>query len=119
MIRTVNAAEHSLLADPPKIVALAAATPVEVFPNESGIATGEIAYRYIQNVGANPVFYSFGLSNNAGGPKCDGALNYHGVLPQYSQLDCSNHRLRVCCYSTAGSTVATTLIRRADLTKHN
>lgn len=121
MIRTVNAAEHSLFAEPPRVVAIPAATATKVFQNETGLNTGEIAYRYIQNVGANPVFYSFGLDDGspAKNPVCDGTVNYHGVLPQYAQLDCSNHRQQVNVFSTAGSTVATTLIRRADQTKHN
>ena len=117
MIPTINTAEQSLFADPPCIVTVAAATPIEALPNEQGLMTTQIAYRYIQNTGANPVFYSFGLTDGSGSAPgaaiCNGTTQYHGVLPQYSQLDCSNHRLRVCVFSTAGSTVATTIIRRA------
>lgn len=117
MLRTLNAAEHNLYADAPRVVTVAAATATEAFPSEQAKPTGEVAYRYIQNIGSNPIFYSFGLSTEAGNPVCDATVNCHGVIPQYSQLDCSNHRLRVCVYSTAGSTVATTLIRRRDLRK--
>lgn len=121
MIRTINSAENSLFAEPPRIVAVAAATATKIFQNEQGLNLGEIAYRYIQNVGANPVFYSMGLDDGTAlkGPVCDATVNYHGVLPQYAQLDCSNHKLQVNVYSTAGSTVATTLVRRNDLGKHN
>lgn len=110
MIRTINVAENNLFADPPKVVALNAATSTPIFPSEQGLATGEIAYRYIQNVGANDVYYAFGVDNVDN-------VNYHGILPAKSQLDCSNHRLSVVCYSTLGSSVATTLIRRRDLTQ--
>lgn len=116
MIRALNVAEHNVFSDPPRVVVVPAATATEALPNEQGKDSGEIAYRYIQNVGANPCYYSFGLSNGAGGPQCDATINFHGYLAVGQQLDCSNHRQKVCVYSTGGTTLATTLMRRRDLT---
>jgi hypothetical protein len=119
MHRVLNVSEHNLFADSPKPIAVPAATATEVLPNEQRKNTGEIAYRYIQNVGANPLYYTFGMSTDTGLPVADATANYHGMLPSNAQLDCSNHRLRVCVFSTAGTTVATTIIRRRDLVKAN
>ena len=78
----------------------------------------EIAYRYIQNVGANPLYYAFGR---------DASPNYyHGILGADAsgngagaQLDCSNHRLRVSVYSAAGTTVAVCGLKRDELGWNN
>lgn len=124
MLRTINTAEHNLFADPPKVVTVAANTATAVLPNEAYVATGEIAYRYIQNVGANPLFYSFAAAIAGGdptqppAPATNATTQFHGYLPQYAQLDCSSHRLRVDVFSVAGTSVATTIIRRRDLSKH-
>lgn len=112
MIGTISISEHSLFADPPRVVTVSAATATEILPNEQGVDTTLIAYRYIQNTGSNPLYYSFGLKGAAGVAVCDATANYHGYLPAGAQLDCSNQRLRVCVYSTLGTTVATTIIRR-------
>jgi hypothetical protein len=118
MLRTLNVAEHNLYTDPPRIVAVAAATPTEVLPNEQNVRTGEIAYRYIQNTDANnDLYYSFGLSKADGTAQCDNVALYHGMLKPSGQLDCSNQRQRVCVYSVGGATVATVIIRRRDLSK--
>ena len=115
MIRTTNAAENNLFAEPPNVITVAANTATEVFPSEQNMGTEEIAYRYIQNTGANPLYYAFGTGiASTGAPACDNLKLYHGYLPQYSQLDCSNHKLRVCVFSVTGTTVSTTIIRRVD-----
>ena len=121
MIRTINSAENSLFAEPPRIVAAAANTATKVFQNEQGLNQGEIAYRYIQNLSAGVLYYSFGLDDGSGAknPVCDNVANFHGVLPQYAQLDCSNHKLQVNVFSVGGASIATTLVRRNDLGKHN
>lgn len=125
MLRTISVAENDAFSDPPKIVTYVANTAIEVLPNESGTKTGEIVTRLIQNLGASPLYYAFGTTGGTDSPAnppsavVDAAVNFHGVLPQYAQMDCSNNRLRVCAISTAGGTIATTIIRRADLTKHN
>lgn len=124
MMRTINVAEHNLFADPPKVITVNAATATAILPNEAYVATGEIAYRYIQNTGANDCFYSFGLSNantnptQVQAPVTNATTLYHGYLPIGAQLDCSNHRLRVDVYSTAGTVISTTVIRRRDQAKH-
>lgn len=120
MQRTINAAEHCLFADPPQVITLAAGVAKELLENEQGVDTGEIAYRYIQNTGGDNLYYSFGLKGtDPSNPVAiaDNTVNYHGYLIPGAQLDCSNHRLRVCGWSQAGTTVATTVIRRNDLTK--
>ena len=83
-----------------------------------GVNTGEIAYRYVQNIGADPLYYSFQVVDASVPPKplCDNVATYHGVLTQYAQLNCSNHRLLVTGYSVNGTTVALTVIRRKDMT---
>jgi len=111
MTRVINTAENNLQAQPPRIVTVAAGVAIEALP-EMRQKSGEIAYRYIQNIGADPLYYSFGISLSNGGPACNDVDTFHGVLPQYSQLDCSNHRMRVSVYSSAGTTVATTIVDR-------
>lgn len=111
MIGTINRAEHNLFVEPPNPITLSAATAAEVLPNERGVGTGEIAYRYIQNVGNNTLYYTFG-GDSAPATLVNATTLFHGMLPAGAQLDCSNHRSRVCCYSTAGTQVAVTVVRR-------
>jgi hypothetical protein len=110
--RIISYAERNTQIDPPSVVNVPANTATQVLPNEP--QRGEIAARYIQNTGANPLFYSFGITNATGGPVCDNLLQYHGYLPAGSQLDCSAHRKIVSVFSVAGTTVSTTTIRRND-----
>ena len=105
--KVIGIAERTLTANPATPVTLVAATATDVIPDQTVEPRKlEIVNRYIQNVGADPVYYAFG--QNAG------PNNYHGILPQYAQADASSHRLRVSCYSTAGSTVAVTIIYRNE-----
>ena len=46
-------------------------------------------------------------------------IDYNGILPQYAQLDCSAHRLKITGYSAAGTTVAITIIGRNDQGANN
>jgi len=119
MIRTLNVAERDVFTDPPNVIPVPANTATVILPNEQYINTGEIAYRYLQNVGSNPAFYSVGVTDNSNPPKgvCDGVGVYNGVIYAGQQLDVSNHRLIVTVYSVAGTTFATTIIRRRDVTK--
>lgn len=110
MIRTLNVAENNLYADAATPVTVPAATATDVLPDEVGKVTGEIAYRYIQNVGVNPLYYAIGQDCST--------INYNGILApdvtngQGGQLDCSNHRMRISVYSVGGTIVAKTIIRR-------
>jgi hypothetical protein len=112
MVRVQNTAEHSLFADPPKPVVLPAAASTKLIDNQVGDKSGEIAFRYVQNCGANDIYYTLGMTSADN-------INYHGIISPYGQLDISNHRLSVYGYSVGGSTAAITVIRRADLTHHN
>lgn len=121
-VRATTFCERGTDIDPPRIVTVAAATATVVLPPEP--LAGEIASRYIQNVGANALYYSFGVYEDVAGsdevlPVCDNVNQYHGYLAAGQQLDCSSHRKIVCVYSVAGTTVATTTVRRKDLTRHN
>lgn len=109
MIRTIPVAERNVYADPPNVVTVPAATATMVLAGEV-YKKFEISGRYIQNVGANDLFFAFGDTvPNA-------ANNYHGMLlaSGQQQLDCSNNRHSVWVYSVAGTTVATTIFRRYD-----
>lgn len=107
----IGVAERNVQFDPPRVVIVPANTSTEIFPDETR-SRGEIAQRYIQNVGANPVFYSFGVANAAGVPMCDGVAILHGLLAVGQQLDCS-HRRCVAVYGGATS-ISTTVGRRHD-----
>lgn len=104
-MRTVNLVEKCVVANPPSIVVIGVAGAAEVLPTIAGVV-GEFAGRYIQNVGANPCYYAFGVNATP--------LVYHGILSASQQLDCSNHGHNVSCYSALGTTIATTVLRRAD-----
>lgn len=130
MIRTINAAERSISVQAPNVITIAADSDSTNATDGSGIpiADGntykgtcifqdlnrtsreEIAYRYVQNVGDNRLYFSIGSLG------CDNINNFHGYLEVGQQLDCSNHRLSVWGYSVAGTTVATQLYQRNDLT---
>lgn len=115
MIGVINRAERNLFAEPPEVITLVQNVAQEIFPSEVKTPTAEIAYRYIQNTGANPCFYTLGT--DAGSTTPANAVTagiYHGVIPAGGQLDISNHRLRVCCICTVagGTSLGTTIIRR-------
>lgn len=105
-MRVSNSVERDVFPDPCLVIAVPANTNTEVL-KELRRTRGEWAGRYIQNVGANPCFYAFGQD-------CDGATNYHGILAASQQLDCSNHPASVKVFSVAGTTIATTTLRRND-----
>lgn len=115
MIRVVNQCEKSIRAIPAKLVVLAANVTGDILPDQTtsdgAAAVKELAGRYIQNVGANPLFYCIGEDCVVGG-------DYHGILSSLQQLDCSNHCMRISAYSVAGTSVAPTILRRADLEQH-
>lgn len=104
-MRTVNVVEKNALVDAPVITVIAAAGAAEVLPVISGVR-GEWSGRYIQNVGANPCYYAFGVNASP--------TEYHGILSALQQLDCSNHGMLVSCYSVLGTSIAITVIRRYD-----
>lgn len=82
----------------------------DVLPDISKDGRTEYSARYVQNVGANPCFYSFGQDCNAAA--------YHGVLAAGQQLACSDCGARVNVYSALGTTIVTTVFRRFDQAQH-
>ena len=115
MIRVIPVAEHNLQVDPPNVITLAAATVTELLPNQVADRSGEIAFRYIQNIGANSIYFTLG-DNTVGGGSVSTTI-CHGYIPAGGQLDVSSHRVRVIGFATSGSTAAITIVRRKDLTK--
>jgi hypothetical protein len=106
--RVLSVCARNEFAVPPNVVTIPAATAggTKVFDDTTN-NTGEVSYRGIQNIGANPVFYCFGGS-------CDGTSEFHGILQQYQSVPCPG-RGSVYCYSVSGSTIATTQFNRDDL----
>lgn len=92
------------------------------FSDQTKLPAEEICFRFIQNVGANNIYYKFGGACNKN--DFNGILAPSGVLDangfgQGAQLDCSAHRQLVSLYSPAGSWYATTLLLRNDIGKNN
>ena len=108
MIRVANSVEKNCHAVPPSNpIAIPNATSTNVLEAVKGF--GEIASRYVQNVGTNPVQYSYGCDSDG--------ISYHGVIAvgqQFNASDCPD-RLSVWC-PTGSSIVAVTIIRRNDMT---
>lgn len=117
MQRTIHVAEKCVFTDPPNVVNVPDSVATILLNDEQFRQTGEIAQRYIQNTGGNNLYYSFGMVDNSVPPKavCDNVGSYHGVLGVNEQLDCSAERRVVCGYSVGGTTVATIIQRRKDL----
>lgn len=108
MIRVANAIEKNVVTDPPNVQQIPAGVAVTVLPNISTYGPNvEFIGRYVQNTGANGCVYAFGATCEAGA--------YHGYLAANQQLDCSNHPQEVSIFSTAGTTIAVTVMRRGDL----
>jgi len=119
--RSVTYAERNTDIDPPNPIAVPADTATQVLPFDNG--RDEIASRYIQNVGLNGCYYSFGVYAEAAGvisPKCDNVKVFHGYLAAGQQLDCTAHRKIVSVFCPGAATViATTVIRRKDSGRRN
>lgn len=117
MLRTINAVEKNVVLVPTNPIVVNANASTDVLSAIVG-TTGEYAGRYIQNVGANDCFYTFGHD-------CDGT-NYSGILAANStnavdkagqQLDASNCGQRVSVYSVGGTKIAVTILKRNDNTQ--
>ena len=106
MERTFNCIAKSFHADAPKgPIAVAANTPVTVL--DQHFKQVELVGRYIQNVGANPCFYTFGST-------CTG-INYHGVLAAGQQLSINDCADWVSVFSVLGTSICSTTIANQDL----
>ena len=111
MIRTINVAERNLYPNAAAPVTLASNTSTVIIPSQVNTKLEEIAYRYVQNVGSNNMYYAMGQTATAN--------NYHGILLPYQQLDCSNHRLSINGFSAGGTTCAVTILFRNDMGRNN
>jgi hypothetical protein len=114
MIRTIQYAEKNVITLPPNVITIAATTATFVL-RDSRVHKTEISQRFIQNTGANPLYFSEGVTDASGNASCDNLLNYHGYLAAGQQLDCSQHRQCVSVYSVLGTTVAVTVRHRYDM----
>lgn len=117
MLRVAGVVEKNTLIYPPSVITVAAATATEVLPVIN--PRQEYVARYIQNVGANRAYYSWGITTPAGGPICNNIDMFHGYLEAGQQLDCSAHGFNVNVYSVLGTTISTTVVIRNDLGARN
>ena len=114
MIRTIQVCERNIHVEPPRIINLSAATPTEVFPDETGTKE-EIVARWIQNIGDTPIYISFGVSDGNGGPMCNDVDQYHTYIEGGQLFNCFPTRTKVCVYSADRTTVSTTKLVRTDM----
>ncbi len=118
MVRVASVVERNTTVDAPNVIVVAAATATLIFP--PCLTRTEYVARYIQNVGANRAYYSFGTYGaTVNDPVCDNVAAFHGYLDAGQQLDCSAHASVVCVYSVAGTTISTTSIRRNSMVARN
>jgi len=115
-LRVANSVEKNVVNIPSEPVVLVDSTAKDVLPNATAFV-GELAGRYVQNVGANDTYYSFGSDCSP--------VNFNGILSKPSstntdgfgsgqQLDASNCGQRLSMYSRGGTTIAITLLKRND-----
>ncbi len=121
MITFIGVAEKNTVVQAPRVVACAAGVATLAFPDQRYVQSQTIARRYIQNVGAQRVYLSFGVDGGAAGrpdivqnpvPSCDNINNFHGFIEAGQTYDCSLSLQMVSVYSPAGSTIATVLVVR-------
>lgn len=120
-IRVANTTEKDVVLVPQNPFVLVDSTPKQIL-SDATITSGEIAGRYIQNVGANDCYYSFGHT-------CD-PTNFCGILSKPAnvnsdgfgsgqQLDASNCGQALWVYSRGGTTLSITLLKRNDMDTAN
>lgn len=112
MIRVLNYAERNVWASDGNPITVPTNTSTAIIPDQTvHPKLTEIAFRTVQNVGANAMYYAFGQTVSPS--------NYHGVLQPGQQLDCSNSRLSVNAYATGGTTCAVCILFRNDNGRNN
>lgn len=107
MIRVQQTTDKCVINVPINPVVVTAATNTKVLSSIRGVR-GECAGRYIQNVGANDLFFNYDAT-------CDNATNFVGKLAPYQQQDVSNFPGDVNVYSVGGTTVCLLVLTRSDL----
>ena len=117
-LRVSNTVEKGIVSTINAPFVLGAGVSKIVLPDVSSFVGAEFAGRYIQNVGANSVYYALGHDcdaknfNGILGPS--GTLDANGFGPG-QQFDASNCGCSVSVFSVSGTTIAITLLRRNDL----
>lgn len=116
-LRVSNHVESNVIAVPQPPIVVKAATSTRVLPSLVGDKV-EYAGRYIQNVGANPCYYSIGGTcspQQFSGILSGASAVDAGGFGSGQQLDVSNTGDSVNIYSAIGTTIAITLLRRNDM----
>ncbi len=81
----------------------------QILPDVNNTADSETPiYRLFQNITAGNLYYLIGAT------PADGTNQYHGILQQYQQLDCSGHRSAVQVFGTGAYTAVATVMMRTD-----
>jgi hypothetical protein len=116
--RVCNTVEKNVVSVPTVPVVVPSNTPTMVLPDVTK-DTGEYSGRAIQNVGANDCYYSYGHTcdptNFIGIMSKPGTLNAAG-FGSGQQFNASDSGQAVWVYSTGGTTIAVTILKRNDLT---
>ena len=120
-LRVTNQCEKDVLNSAVAPIVIPDSKSTLVLPKLASVPGQEFCGRYIQNVGANDLYYSFGADaapNNLNGILGKAGSTDANGLGAGQQLDCSNHGDSVYVYSIGGTTVAVTLLVRNDLIQH-
>lgn len=115
MLRVITYSERNVQVAPPVApIVCAAATSTPVFQSTQFVR-GEVASRYIQNIGDNECYYTVGqMSGDPQVPSCTPQA-FHGVIPSKQQLDVTATRQCVAVYSVLGTTITVAIALRNDL----
>lgn len=105
-IRTISAGSQNIQHDPAAPINVPDSVSTPLLPDETK-NFGQIAYRFIQNVGANDLYYTVNGD-------CHGAADCSGVLTTKNQLDCSHYQ-RVTGFSVGGTVVSINVGRISSL----
>ena len=105
-IRTIPAASQNIQHDPAAPLTLVDSVSTVLLADETK-NFGQIAFRFIQNVGGNNLYYTVNGD-------CHGAADCTGMLTTGQQLDCSHYQ-KVTGFATGGTTVAINVGRISEL----
>ena len=112
-LRIGNVVEKCARTLVPAVVVVADSVSTQVLGDVSKTAVEYIS-RYVQNTGANVAYYSISIDCNPSA----GVLTYHGMLAVGAQFVHTTAE-PLFIYSVGGTTIATTIITRNDLTQHS
>lgn len=118
--RVVSSCEKNIEVDHnfDRPIVVAAATPTDVLPdilnNPADPTKGnaplnyEVAARYIQNIGANPAYFSYDID-------CLGLQQNHGSVAAGAQMNASDCGGRISIFSDLGTTISRLVLLRKDM----